>query len=127
MHKQNGALVDAEVAHPIRLVAEHGHQIAVTVVVSDNDGERDLPSGLVASNFERGSMTGSDAGGKGDGAQPVRDTSRPTWTTPAVLPPLERAESAAQNGVSLAGSDRGAAPPLCATGTKGALGVLRMG
>jgi hypothetical protein len=61
----------AHVAHPARLVAQHGHQVAVTLVGDDNYGKRDLPPGFAASNLDRRSLAWSDANRKGDGAQAV--------------------------------------------------------
>src|ERR1700736_479838 len=66
---QNSMIVGAQVAHPVRLVAHHGHQVAVTLVGDDNDGKRDLAPGLAASNLDCGSLVGSDARCKGDAEQ----------------------------------------------------------
>ena len=59
----------AHVAHPARLVAQHGHQVAVTLVRDDNYGKRDRPPGLAASNLDCGSLVWSDARCKGDAEQ----------------------------------------------------------
>src|SRR5271163_1244570 len=48
--QQNSMIVGAQVAHPVRLVAQHGHQVAVSLIDDDNDGKRDLAPGLAASN-----------------------------------------------------------------------------
>jgi hypothetical protein len=67
--QQNSMIVGAQVAHPVRLVAQHGHQVAVTLVGDDNYGKRDLPPGLAASNLDCGSLVWSDARCKGDAEQ----------------------------------------------------------
>src|ERR1700752_4230820 len=94
-------IVGAQVAHPVRLVAQHGHQVAVSLIGDDNYGKRDLPPGLAASNLDRGSLVWSDAGRKGDAEQAAQDACRPIWTPVAELPPLKRAHSAAPHDTSL--------------------------
>src|SRR5271156_5905372 len=94
-------IVGAQVTHPVRLVAQHGHQVAVTLVGDDNYGKRDLPPGLAASNLDCGSLVGSDARCKGDAEQAAHYACRPVWTPGAELPPLKRAHSTAPHHTSL--------------------------
>src|ERR1700739_1824839 len=41
---QHRAAVGAQVTHPVRPLAEHGHQIALALIVHDNYRERNQPS-----------------------------------------------------------------------------------
>src|ERR1700737_3980303 len=66
---QNSMVVGAQVAHPVRFVAHHRDQVALTLVVDDNDRKRDLAPGLAASNLDGGGLAGSDARRKGDAEQ----------------------------------------------------------
>jgi len=95
------AVAGAQVTHPVRLLAEHRHQIALPLVVGDDHRERNRPPRLVATYFKRGSLIGPDAGRKDDGAQPVCDARRPPRTAPAILPSLEPAYNAAKHASTL--------------------------
>ena len=48
-------------------------------------------------NFERGSVTGSDARRKRNSAEPVGDTRRQAGTPAAVIPPLKGALMVSRN------------------------------
>jgi hypothetical protein len=67
--QQHNVIVGAHVAHPVRPVAKHGHQIAVSPIGDDNHGKRDRPSGGAASNLDCGSLVWSDTRRKGDAKQ----------------------------------------------------------
>src|SRR5271169_6587154 len=94
-------VICAQVAHPVRLLAEHADQVTLALVVGDNNRERNDPSGFVAPDFERGSSVGPHTLGKRQGTQTVCDTRRPSGTAFAILPSLKSAYHAAQHALTL--------------------------
>jgi hypothetical protein len=71
---QHRTAVGTQVSHPVALLAEHGHQVALTLVVGDHHRERNRPSRLVAAYFKCGGPVRSNTGRKSQGAQSVCDT-----------------------------------------------------
>src|ERR1700728_2975527 len=94
-------VICAQVAHPVRLLAEHGDKVTLALVSGDDHRERNDPSRFVAPNFECGSSIGPPTLGKRQGAQTVCDALRPSRTTFAILPSLKSAYQAAQHAFTL--------------------------
>src|ERR1700744_2390927 len=94
-------VVCAKVTHPVRLLAEHGDQVALALVVGDDHREGNNPPRLVAPDFERGRPVGPHTLGKRQGAQSVCDTGRPSRPTFAILPSLKSTYQTAQHAITL--------------------------
>src|ERR1700759_4889810 len=104
-------VICAQVAHPARLLAEHGNQVTLALVVGDDHREGNGPSRFVAPDFERGSSVGPHALGKRQGAQTVCDAGRPSRTAFAILPSLKSAYHAAQHALTLLRPDTATSAP----------------